>query len=116
MPTSILVNASVSVSGYHLPLNEALDLDGYREFSAYVRATQVALGAGTTKGVLKLYEAARNNVADYVEITGADLDITADTSDFIYVSSFSRFIIAALDWDHADGGSCKLEVLIVPKK
>ena len=116
MATLSLLDVEVPVDGYKLPLNEAVDLDGYREFAPYFNVQRLTVNPPTTKATVKLWHAARNRVADYVEVSGQSHDFTGDDNSISYVSEFSRFIIATVEWDDAAGGTCDVEILLVPKR
>jgi len=41
---------------------------------------------------------------------------TGSTGGLNGYAQFARFVIVTFEWDHADGGTCDLEVLVVPKR
>jgi hypothetical protein len=97
-------------------LSTALDLDGYTQFSLYGIVNNLILNSPTTKGILKVWHAARNESTDYKELTASSTDFTTDGNEYAYVEQFSRFVIITFEWDDSAGGSCDLEVLVVPKR
>jgi len=116
MATLSLLDVEVPVAGYKLPPNEAVDLDGYREFAPYFNVQQLTLNGSTSKATIKLWHAARNRVGDYVELSGQSHEFTGDDHSASYVPQFLRFVIATVEWDHADGGTCDAEILLAPKR
>jgi len=116
MSTSSLIDTPVGVHGLHLRLHDAMDLAGHRELSVEGVVNNIDLKGNTTKGILKVWHASRLESTSFKEVASASIDFTSDGNDYLYVKEFSRYVIATFEWDHADGGTCDLDVLIVPKR
>jgi|GEM_PF-1904747 len=116
MPTSQLVDTPVGKHGLHPRHQDAMDLDGFREFSLEAVVNNLELTAPTSKGTLKVWHASRLESKSFKEVASTTIDFTTDGNDYVYVTQFSRFVIVTFEWDDDAGGSCDLSVLIVPKR
>jgi len=116
MSTSSLVDSPVGIHGLHLRPHDAMDLDGYREFSLEGVVNNIEKHGITSKGTLKVWHASRLESTSFDEVSGASLDFTADGRAYLYVKEFARFVAVTFEWDEDAGGNCDLAAYIVPKR
>ena len=115
----ILPMTTVDEFGCTPPMEEAVDLDGFREIMLYLNVQNVTNGGSTL--VVSLNHAARNRSADYFWLHGWD-DVVSATSSYACVTAtsstgFLRFLRVEARW--LGGGaavSADVEVLAVPKR
>jgi len=116
MSTSSLIDNPVGIHGLHQRLHDAMDLAGHREFSLEAVVNNIELNGSTTKGTLKVWHASRLESTSFKEVDQASIDFNSDGNDYLYIKEFARYVIVTFEWDHPDGGTCDLDVLIVPKR
>ena len=114
MPTMTALDEPIPVAGYKQPVREALDLDGYETFAAYIHLSNMTKHGATSKATVRLWHAVRNRAGDFKQL-GSDHDFTDNGGEIVQVSEFARYLLVEVVWDDAAGGDCDAEVLVNPK-
>ena len=113
MPTLEVLSATTVEDKFRQTPAQSTDVDGYKEFAAFLNVTKLAAGGSTL--TVELMHAARNTNEDYVKLMEWTDIVTSSTS-VAYVDDFLRFLRTKAYWQTGNTTTtADVEVLVVPK-